>query len=67
MTTADELWQYGVAHVEDGEVVETQPTADLTSAQRTVKECAAAGTATIHPDCHVVRRPLFVEWQAFAP
>jgi hypothetical protein len=60
MTGPETVWQYGVSHVERGEVIETVHCDDLRAAEQEAAECGPDDTGR---RCFVVRRPANPEWE----
>ena len=57
-------WQYAVAHVEDGEVIEYGECDDYKSAKEEALDCGPDDTGMF---CYVVRRPTDFSWRRVPP
>lgn len=53
-------WEYGVVHVEGGEIVDIERVLTLDEAVETTGKCGPDDTGA---SCYAVRRPRVVEWQ----
>lgn len=60
LPSTDAPWEVGVAHLENGKVIEVEQVPTLDEAERITRTCGPDSTGVT---CFVVRRPLHAEWQ----